>query len=66
MKTIVTRKGTQTLYSIIDLAKALGQPAPSVWHKIYNYMSLPAPSVKLGRRLYYSEADFLTLTAEKR
>ncbi len=49
-------------YTISDVAKALGLHAPTLWRRIMQQRIFPAPSVKIGFRFYYPEAEFLRLT----
>lgn len=58
MKVVFAENIEVRLYTITDLARGLGLDDGAVWQKVRVTKSLPAPTVALGRRMYYSEADY--------
>ncbi len=65
MKTIVKQRGRVTIYSLSDIANALGLPIPTLWWRVYRMSAFERPAVRFGRRTYYSEEQFERLTAEE-
>jgi predicted DNA-binding transcriptional regulator AlpA len=60
MKTVKGR----TIYSITDLANALGITPNSLWAKIYRGQTFPRPTVINGESRYYSESEYQRLLKE--
>ena len=46
-----------SLYTMADLAAALGIPYQTVWASVTRQSGIPAPTVPLGQRLYYTAED---------
>lgn len=65
MKTIHINRQAITLYTVADLAKALGRPANSVWYAVRQSQTpvFAAPNYRWGNRDYYTAEEFAAALA---
>jgi DNA-binding transcriptional MerR regulator len=63
MTTICVDRKPVKLYTISDVARALGLTPHTLWVRVKKAGTFPPPNVRHGERYYYSEPDFLALTA---
>ena len=53
MKMILIDGKAQPVYSISDLARAVGLDPQTIFHRVRYVRSLPEPPIHYGRRWYY-------------
>ena len=46
------------LYEIKDIAAAAGVTYQAIYCRIYQYRTLPEPTVQVGRRYFYTPEDY--------
>lgn len=64
MKKMITIIEGDVIYSISDLAKAVGVTTSYCWQQIHIHKIWSEPTKKVGRRLYYDEPAFQKLVKE--
>lgn len=47
-----------TVYSVTDVAAALGLYPTTLWRYIYRDGVFPRPTVRIGRRLFYTQSEY--------
>ncbi len=67
MKVLTLNRNKVKLYTITDVARALGACYGVLWQQIYIRAREPfeAPAFQFGRRSYYTQEQYERLTAPK-
>lgn len=47
-----------TVYSITDIARAIGLSPQAIGQRIRLYGTLPEPTIRIGKRLFFDEKTF--------
>jgi len=63
MRVVIKADGWDRVYCIADIARQLGCSVQAIWSRVYLTATLPAPTVSVGKKKYYSEKTYQCLVS---